>query len=111
MDPVDAVMNGFEVLETVRDDPPDRQIPFIVLTAELSAEAALVLGPAISSPSRSRCRMIILGPVARIIELSEGRQLIVAAENDVLTGLYTRTSSLSTPCDCTASRGLQMDAS
>jgi diguanylate cyclase (GGDEF)-like protein len=85
------VMNGFEVLETVRDDPQLRQIPIIVLTAEKSAELqALELGAADFITKPFEMPEIIRARVARIIELSEGRQLISAAENDVLTGLYTR---------------------
>ena len=85
------VMNGFEVLETVRDDDQMKRIPIIVLTADKDAELqALQLGAAdfITKPFDSP--EIILARVGRIIELSEGRQLISAAEHDRLTMLYNR---------------------
>ena len=85
------VMSGFEVLETVREDDGVRHIPIIVLTAEKSAELrALELGAADFITKPFDVPEIILARVARIIELSEGRQLISAAETDRLSGLYTR---------------------
>ena len=85
-------MNGFEVLKTIREDEQLRNIPVIVLTAEKSAELeALQLGAAdfIAKPFLDMDE-VILARVSRIIELSEGRQLISAAEHDPLTGLYSR---------------------
>lgn len=85
------VMNGFEVLETMRDDPELRRIPVIVLTAEKTAELrALQLGAADSITKPFDMAEVILARVARIIELSEGREIISSAEHDPLTGLYTR---------------------
>ena len=85
------VMTGFEVLEAVRSDEALRHIPIIVLTAEKSAELrALELGAADFITKPFDMPEIILARVGRIIELSEGRQLISAAEHDRLTGLYTR---------------------
>ena len=85
------VMNGFEVLQYVREDEELRKIPVIVLTAERAAELrALKAGAAdfITKPFDEA--EIILARVGRIIELSEGRKLISAAEHDRLTGLYSR---------------------
>lgn len=85
-------MNGFEVLKAMREDDQLRNIPVIVLTAEKSAELeALQLGAAdfITKPFLDMDE-VILARVSRIIELSEGRQLISAAEHDALTGLYSR---------------------
>ena len=85
-------MNGFDVLKTIREDEQLRNIPVIVLTAEKSAELeALQLGAAdfIAKPFLDMDE-VILARVSRIIELSEGRQLISAAEHDPLTGLYSR---------------------
>ena len=85
-------MNGFEVLKTIREDEQLRNIPVIVLTAEKSAELeALQLGAAdfIAKPFLDMDE-VILARVSRIIELSEGRQLISTAEHDPLTGLYSR---------------------
>ena len=85
------VMTGIEVLETVWDDEQLSQIPIIVLTAEKSAELqALKLGAADFITKPFDMPEVILARVGRIIELSEGRQLISAAEHDSLTGLYTR---------------------
>ena len=85
------VMDGFEVLETVREDEELKGIPIIVLTAEKSAELrALQLGAADFITKPFDLPEIILARVGRIIELSEGRHLISAAENDRLTMLYTR---------------------
>ena len=85
------VMDGFEVLERVRDDERLSRIPIIVLTAEKSAELkALQLGAADFIVKPFDMAEIILARVGRIIELSEGRQLISAAEHDRLTMLYNR---------------------
>lgn len=85
------VMNGFEVLETVRNDEQLRQIPVIVLTAEKNAELqALQMGAADFITKPFDMPEVILARVGRIIELSEGRKLISAAEHDRLTMLYNR---------------------
>ena len=83
------VMDGFEVLSRMRADEQLRRIPVIVLTAEKDAELrALQLGAADFITKPFDMHEIILARVARIIELSEGRRLIRAAECDPLTGLY-----------------------
>lgn len=85
------VMSGFEVLETVREDEDLRKIPIIVLTAEKSAELeALQLGAADFVTKPFDLPEVIIARVNRIIELSEGRKLISAAEHDRLTMLYNR---------------------
>lgn len=85
------VLNGFEVLETVRKDELLRQIPIIVLTADRSAELqALQLGASDFIPKPFDEQEVILARVSRVVELSEGRQLISAAERDKLSMLYTR---------------------
>ena len=84
-------MNGFEVLEHMRNDDSLQYLPVIVLTAEKSAELrALQMGAADFITKPFDVHEVILARVARIIELSEGRQLISAAEHDKLTMLYTR---------------------
>lgn len=91
LDLIMPVMSGFEVLEAVRSDEQMKKIPIIVLTAEKSAELeALQLGAADFITKPFDMPEIILARVSRIIELSEGRQLISAAEHDRLTMLYTR---------------------
>ena len=85
------VMNGFEVLQKVREDEELRKIPVIVLTADREAELrALQAGAAdfITKPFDET--EVILARVGRIIEMSEGRKLISAAERDALSGLYSR---------------------
>ena len=85
------VMDGFEVLETMRSDEEMKKIPVIVLTAEKSAELkALQMGAADFITKPFDMHEVILARVGRIIELSEGRQLISSAEHDKLTMLYTR---------------------
>ena len=84
-------MNGFEVMEHVRQDEQLSRIPIIVLTADESAELkALQLGAADFITKPFHVPEVIEARVGRIIELSEGRQLISAAERDRLTGLYAR---------------------
>ena len=82
------VMSGYEVLKAVREDETLKQIPVIVLTADKSAELeALQLGAADFITKPFDMPEVIQARVGRIIELSEGRQLISAAEHDPLTGL------------------------
>jgi len=84
-------MDGFQVLETVREDEELNRIPVIVLTAEKSAELqALQMGAADFITKPFDIHEVILARVGRIIELSEGRQLISAAEHDRITMLYNR---------------------
>ncbi len=91
LDLIMPIMTGFEVLETVRNDEQLRHIPIIVLTAERSAELqALQMGAADFIAKPFDMHEVILARVGRIIELSEGRQLISAAETDRLTMLYNR---------------------
>ena len=85
------VMNGFEVMAAVREDERLSHIPIIVLTAEKSAELqALQMGAADFITKPFDMPEVILARVERIIELSEGRRLISAAEHDKLTMLYSR---------------------
>lgn len=91
LDLIMPVMNGFEVLKIIKKDEQLSKIPVIVLTAEKNAElTALQLGAADFITKPFDQAEIIQARVSRIIELSEGRQLISTAEHDLLTGLYTR---------------------
>ncbi len=84
-------MDGFEVLSRVRADEYLKRIPMIVLTADRSAELrALQMGAADFITKPFDMHEVILARVSRIIELSEGRQLISAAEHDALSGLYSK---------------------
>ncbi len=85
------VMNGFEVLARIREDPELSRIPVIVLTAEKEAELRALQAGAADFISKPFDEMeVILARISRIIELSEDRKLISAAEHDALTGLYSR---------------------
>ena len=91
LDLIMPVLNGFDVLKIIRADEELSKIPVVVLTAEREAELkALQAGAAdfITKPFDEV--EIILARVSRLIEMSEGRKLISAAENDKLTGLYSR---------------------
>ena len=91
LDLVMPVMNGFEVIEHVRGDRQMARIPIIVMTSEKDAELrALQMGASDFITKPFDMHEVILARVARIIELSEGRQLIRATELDPLTKLYTR---------------------
>ena len=91
LDLIMPVMDGFSVLSAVRNDDELKIIPVIVLTADKSAELkALQMGAADFITKPFDMHEVILARVSRIIELSEGRQLISAAETDRLTMLYNR---------------------
>ncbi|MBP5166887.1 MAG: EAL domain-containing protein [Oscillospiraceae bacterium] len=91
LDLVMPEMDGFEVLERVRNDERYNRIPVIVLTAQKDAELrALQMGASDFITKPFDMHEVILARVGRIIELSDGRQLISAAEHDQLTGLYSR---------------------
>lgn len=84
-------MDGFTVLSIVHQDEQLKHIPIIVLTAEKSAELkALQMGAADFITKPFDMHEVIIARVGRIIELSDGRKLISAAEHDKLTMLYNR---------------------
>ena len=84
-------VDGFTVLSRVRSDEFMKSIPVIVLTAERNAELrALQMGAADFITKPFDMHEVILARVSRIIELSEGQQLISAAEHDPLTMLYSK---------------------
>ena len=83
-------MDGFEVIEQMRADEELKRIPVIVLTSEKDAEVrTLKLGAADFIKKPYDMPEVILARIWRTIELSEGRNIIQAAEKDDLTGLYT----------------------
>lgn len=91
LDLIMPVMDGFAVLAIVKNDEELKNIPVIVLTADKTAELkALQMGAADFITKPFDMHEVILARVSRIIELSEGRQLITAAETDHLTMLYNR---------------------
>ena len=84
-------IDGFSVLTQVRNTEELKQIPVIVLTSEKDAELkALQMGAADFITKPFDRHEVIRTRVARIIELSDGRRLISAAEHDPLTMLYSR---------------------
>ena len=85
------VMDGFEVLDILAKEPELKKIPVIVLTAEKEAELRALQKGAVDFITKPfDLHEVILARIERIIELSEGRQLISSAERDRLTGLYAR---------------------
>jgi diguanylate cyclase (GGDEF)-like protein len=85
------VMNGYEVLKTIREEEELRDLPVIVMTSYKEAEVdALRLGASDFITKPFDLHEVILARVGRIIELNEGRRLISSAEKDELTGLYSK---------------------
>lgn len=85
------VMDGYELLEVIHQDGDLRKIPVIVMTSEKSAEVrSLQLGAADFITKPYDMPEVILARVSRSIELAEDHSIIKAAENDPLTGLYTK---------------------
>ena len=85
------VMDGFDVIKAIHEDEELSKIPVIVMTADKGAELdALDYGAADFITKPFDFHEVILARVGRIIELSEGRELISSAEKDPLTWLYSR---------------------
>ena len=85
------VMDGFELIKEIRADKDLGTIPIMVLTAESTyEEKSLDLGAIDFLTKPYDMPSIIKARVRRIIELSEGRNIIQATEKDYLTGLYAR---------------------
>ena len=84
------VMTGLELLDILKQDEELRHLPVIVLTSEAEAEVVSIRkGAADFIKKPYNMPEVILARVQRIIELSEDRQIIQAAEIDE-TGLYTK---------------------
>lgn len=91
LDLIMPVMDGYELLSILKDDPELSKIPVIVLTSEHSAEVkSLQLGAADFIPKPYDMPEVILARVGRLIQLAEDSSMISATENDALTGLYTK---------------------
>ncbi|MBR6173409.1 MAG: EAL domain-containing protein [Eubacterium sp.] len=85
------VMDGFELIEILRNDEKLRSIPVIVMTSEKEAEVKSIrMGAADFITKPYDMPDVILARCERTIELQEDQSIIRAAEKDVLTGLYTR---------------------
>lgn len=84
-------MDGFELIQIMKDDDELKSIPVIVLTSEETAEVkSLQLGAADFIMKPYNRPEVILARVGRIVELSEGRDIISDTERDSLTGLYNQ---------------------
>lgn len=85
------VMDGFQVIEITKSDEYIRDIPFIVLTSEKTAETkSLKMGAADFIKKPYDVPEVILARVWRIIELYEGRMIIKSTEKDPLTGVLSK---------------------
>ena len=91
LDIIMPVMDGYELLSKLHEDPVLKKIPVIVLTSEKSAEVkSLGLGAVDFIPKPYDMPDVILARISRAIELAEDRAVLNAAETDALTGLYIR---------------------
>ena len=91
MDLLMPVMDGFKLLDVLKDDVRFRAIPVIVLTSEKQAEVdSLRKGAADFITKPYDAPEVIIARVKRIIELSEDRFVIQSTERDELTGLFSR---------------------
>ena len=85
------VMDGFELIDLLKNNDALRTIPVIVMTSEKDAEVkSIKLGAADFITKPYDLPEVILARCERIIELQEDKSLISAAEKDQLTGLYTK---------------------
>ncbi len=85
------VMDGFELIEIMKDSETLRSIPVIVMTSEKDAEVkSIKMGAADFITKPYDMPEVILARCERIIELQEDKTIIHAAEKDHLTGLYTK---------------------
>lgn len=91
LDLVMPVMDGFEVLRRIGDDPALKRIPVIVLTSDKSAEIeSLKLGAQDFIVKPYDMPQVILARIKRSIMLAEETSLIINTQKDDLTGLFTK---------------------
>ena len=85
------VMDGFELMQHLREDEKLRQIPVIVLTSETDAEVDSLQRGAVDFIKKPYdMPTVIRARVERIIELAEDRRIINSVETDSLTGMYNK---------------------
>ena len=85
------VMDGFAVLDRMREDQLLTKLPVIVLTSEKQAEVKSLRAGAVDFITKPYdLPEVILARVQRNIELAEDARIIQATEYDALTGLYSR---------------------
>lgn len=91
LDLVMPKMNGKAFLKEIKAEDEYKRIPVIVLTSEKTSELeSLKLGAADFIPKPYDIPEIILARVDRLIELSESRFVVQAAERDDVTGAYSK---------------------
>ena len=84
-------IDGYQVLTIMREDENLKQIPVMVMTSEKDAEVVSIrLGAVDFLTKPYDMPDVIQARCQRIIEMSEGKNIIRSAEKDSLTGLYTR---------------------
>lgn len=84
-------LHGLDLIKILKNDQELKDIPIIVLTADQEAEvASLKLGASDFIPKPYPKSEVILTRIARTIELSEDKDIIMSTERDQLTGLYNR---------------------
>ncbi len=82
---------GYEVLESIKQDPSIQRIPVIVLTSDQGAEVrTLHIGATDFIMKPYPGKEVIKARIQRTIELSEDREIINVTERDPLTGLYNK---------------------
>lgn len=83
------IMNGIDVLKTIKEEPELASIPVIVLTADQEAEyECLNLGAMDFIPKPYPIPEVVKARVDKCIELTENRDLIHSTERDSLTKLF-----------------------
>ena len=83
-------MDGFELLERLKENDRINKIPVIVLTSEKDAEVKAIRMGAADFITKPYIPEVVTARVERIIELSEGQRIISSTERDQLTNLYTK---------------------
>ncbi len=83
-------MDGFELLERLKENEKLRRIPIIVLTSEKDAEVKAIHMGAADFITKPYIPEVVIARLERIIELSEGQRIISSTERDHLTNLYTK---------------------
>ena len=85
------VMDGFELIEILRNDEKLRSIPVIVMTSEKEAEVKSIrMGAADFITKPYDAPDVIRARVSRSIELAEDSIIIHETERDSLTGLFNK---------------------
>lgn len=91
LDLVMPIMDGFEVLKRIEEEPPLKRIPVIVLTSDKSAEIeSLKLGAQDFIVKPYDMPEVILARIKRAIMLAEETNLIISTQKDDLTDLFTK---------------------